>query len=479
MNSDQVVKIGDILNFTIGSIFPSNRLNQAFLRTNLPTPTMVFLLIIVTVCGGTKLKAQALNNEPSETGQLQVGAERIDLYRPLLAGKRVGLVVNQSSLVKGQHLVDYFLQNHIEVTAIFSPEHGYKGNHSAGKKIESSNDKNTGITIFSLYGKNKQPTKTQLSNIDILVFDIQDVGVRFYTYISTMHYVMKAASESGIPLIILDRPNPNGRWVDGPILEQEYRSFVGMHPIPLLHGMTVAELGLMIKGEGWLNDSNINQWKKTNKSSKYLPIDATGKNKKYSALPNAESVHQLELEIIPMDGYSRAKIYNLPIRPSPNLPNAKSIAWYPSLAFFEATPVSIGRGTEHPFQVIGHNQISIGNFEFKPRVIKGVSDHPKLQGLIAKGVDLRNIEPNGLTLKPLITWFNAFNANNEAFFTRKKFFDQLAGSSKLREKILSGLSEEAIKASWRPDLKRFRLMRKPYLIYSDSEITTVLATKEN
>jgi uncharacterized protein YbbC (DUF1343 family) len=400
--------------------------------------------------------AYAADMQFSNDDKIQVGAEQIELYRPLLVGKRVGLVVNQSSLVNGEHLVDYLLQNNILVTAIFSPEHGFKGNYSAGKKIDSSqlniesknkrkdlkesNHSLKTIPIYSLYGKNKQPTADQLSNVDLLVFDIQDVGVRFYTYISSMHYAMKSAKQSSIPMIIFDRPNPNGGWVDGPVLESEFRSFVGMHSIPLLHGMTVAELALMIMKEGWLDTSE----------------------------DEASSAHKLNLKVVPVKNYQRWLTYSLPIPPSPNLPNDIAVSLYPSLAFFEATPVSIGRGTDFPFQVIGHNKVSIGQFEFTPRSIKGVSDNPKLLGQKVTGQDLRQSQFSGLSLAPLLAWHDKFQRAGKVFFTRARFFDQLAGTAKLRMQILSGNNEKEIKASWQQQLNDFKERRKPYLLYSDT-----------
>ncbi|MCP4061340.1 MAG: DUF1343 domain-containing protein, partial [Pseudoalteromonas sp.] len=253
-----------------------------------------------------------------------VGAAQYKHYLPQLQNKRVGLVVNQTSLVENTHLVDALLTKNITITKIFAPEHGFRGDHDAGAHVKNAVDSKTGIPLISIYGKNKKPSAEALSEVDVIIFDIQDVGVRFYTYISSMHYMMEAAAEQGIEFIVLDRPNPNIAYVDGPILERQFKSFVGMHPIPVLHGMTVGELAKMIKGESWINKAA-----------------------------------DLKLTVIPVDHYTRSTSYNLPVKPSPNLPNDQSIALYPSLCFFESTPVSIGRGTDFAFQVIGYSPVAL------------------------------------------------------------------------------------------------------------------------
>ncbi len=361
-----------------------------------------------------------------------VGAERTEVYLPLLLNQRVGLVVNQTSRVLNTHLVDFLLSHDIEIKAILSPEHGFRGEYDAGEKFDSSIDSKTGIPLVSLYGKNRKPSLSSLNNIDVLVFDIQDVGVRYYTYISTMHYVMEAAAENNIKLIILDRPNPNGRFIDGPVLEENFRSFVGMHEIPLLHGMTVGELAKMIMGEGWLNtDSKLN------------------------------------LTVIKVKNYQRDMRYILPVKPSPNLPNEQSVALYASLGFFEATPVSIGRGTKYPFQVIGHNKYHLGDFKFMPVSIPGAASKPKLENKHLIGQDVRLHETKGLNLNHLINWYEVFSSNNIEFFTSPNFIDKLAGTDKLRKAISSGQSESKIRKSWQRGLQQFRVKRKPYLLYPD------------
>ena len=359
-----------------------------------------------------------------------VGAEQVEQYLPELKGKKVGLVVNQTSAVFNEHLVDVLLKKNIDIKTIFAPEHGFRGDHDAGEKFDSSVDSKTGIPLVSLYGKNRKPSLSTLKKLDVIVFDIQDVGVRFYTYISTMHYMMEAAADAGIKFIVLDRPNPNGAFVDGPVLEKEFRSFVGMHPIPLLHGMTVAELALMIQGEGWLT-----------------------------------SVNELDLRVYKVKNYHRNMAYRLPIKPSPNLPNAHSIALYPSLAFFEATPVSIGRGTPFPFQVIGHDNIHIGNFNFTPASTPGAASKPKFMNIKLQGEDLRQIVSHGLDLRFILSWYKAFAKQETTFFNSPKFMDKLAGTDKFRKAIIAGQSAEQVKLSWRAGIAEFIQKRKPYLLY--------------
>ena len=368
----------------------------------------------------------------ANTHNIAVGAEQFTQYLPKLEGKRVGLVVNQTSRVMNEHLVDVLLKKNIDIKMIFAPEHGFRGNKDAGEKFDSSVDLKTGIPLISLYGKNKKPSLSTLKKLDIIVFDIQDVGVRFYTYISTMHYMMAAAAEAEIAFLVLDRPNPNGRFVDGPVLEKNYRSFVGMHPIPLLHGMTVAELARMINGEAWLETSKT-----------------------------------LKLSVVKVNNYQRHFPYSLPVKPSPNLPNDQSVALYPSLAFFEATPVSIGRGTHFPFQVIGHDKVINGGFSFSPKSIPGAASKPKLQDKTLYGEDLRQVNNNGLDLSYLLAWYQAFHLQQATFFNSPKFMDKLSGTDKLRKAILSGKSAVEIRKSWQVGLQEFKQKRKPYLLYPD------------
>lgn len=370
------------------------------------------------------------NANVTEENNIIVGAEQVERYLPQLKGKKVALVVNPTSNVFDEHLVDVLLNKDIEIKMIFAPEHGFRGNRDAGEKFDSSIDTKTGIPLVSLYGKNRKPSISTMKNLDVIIFDIQDVGVRFYTYISTMHYMMEAAADAGVEFMVLDRPNPNGHYVDGPILEKEFRSFVGMHPIPLLHGMTVAELALMIKGEGWL-----------------------------------ASEKELSLTVYKVQNYQRNNVYNLPIKPSPNLPNAHSIALYPSLAFFEATPVSIGRGTPFPFQVIGHENINIGDFHFTPVSTPGAASKPKFMNIRVQGEDLRQVVSHGLDLHFILRWYKAFAERDTIFFDSPKFMDKLAGTDKLRKAIIAGESVEQIRLSWQAGIIDFKQKRKPYLLY--------------
>ena len=369
-------------------------------------------------------------------GQIKVGAERLSQYLPLLQGKNTALVVNQTSMVGEKHIVDVLLSQGLKVSAVFAPEHGFRGNRDAGEKFDSSVDEKTGVPLISIYGKQRKPSLKSLADIDVIIFDIQDVGVRFYTYISSMHYMMEAAQYAGIKFIVLDRPNPNGAYVDGPILEKEFRSFVGMHKIPLLHGMTVGELALLFKGQGWLNSE-----RDLNKS--------------------------LDLTVIPVKNYHRTMRYDLPIKPSPNLPNSQSISLYASLGFFEATPVSIGRGTPFPFQVIGHDKAYIGNFTFKPVSTPGAALTPKLMDVTIHGQDLRKSNVEGIDLSFIIAWSKLFQAQNTEFFTRKNFMDKLSGTDKLRKAIMAGDSAQQIKTSWQRGLDDFKKLRKPYLLYPE------------
>jgi len=361
---------------------------------------------------------------------LVVGAQQYAKYLPQLKNKRVGLVVNQTSIIGQTHLVDALLAKSINITKIFAPEHGFRGDHDAGAHVKNAVDSKTGIPLISIYGKNKKPSQAVLADVDVIIFDIQDVGVRFYTYISSMHYMMEAAAEQRIEFLVLDRPNPNIAYVDGPILEPEFKSFVGMHPIPVLHGMTVGELAKMIKGEGWINKAP-----------------------------------DLKLTVIPVDHYTRKSAYSLPVKPSPNLPNDQAIALYPSLCFFEATPISIGRGTDFAFQVIGYSPITLGDFSFTPRAIKGAALNPKFKNQTVQGLDLRQANITGLNLTYLINTYTELSKNNISFFERADFMDKLAGTNKLRLAIEAGQSEAQIKQSWQAGLVQFKAQRAPYLLY--------------
>ncbi|SDK28570.1 exo-beta-N-acetylmuramidase NamZ family protein [Microbulbifer yueqingensis] len=371
--------------------------------------------------------------EADDRQPLRTGAERAGTYLPLLHEQRVGLVVNQTSRVGDRHLIDFLRAHDVDVQKIFALEHGIRGDVENGGKIEGGIDGPTGLPVVSLYGSNYAPRREQLADLDRLVFDIQDVGVRFYTYISSLHYLMQACADYDVPLLVLDRPNPNGDYIDGPVLEPEFRSFVGMHPIPLVHGLTVGELAQMINGEGWL-----------------------------------EGRARCELTVIPVAGYRKSMKYSLPVKPSPNLPNNVAIRLYPSLGLFEGTTVSIGRGTEFPFQVTGHPADSLGEFSFTPRPIPGASENPKHQGLRLSGDDLRSVgESSRFTLDYLIDWQRRTGEGGERFFSRAAFFDKLAGTDALRLAILQGQGAAEIQRGWQPDLNTYRERRKPYLLYPE------------
>ncbi len=370
--------------------------------------------------------------------EIIVGAQRIDNYLPLLINKKVGMLVNQTSMFDKQtHLVDFLNdKENVSVQTIFAPEHGFRGNADAGEHLEDGIDSKTGIKIISLYGKHRAPSQEDLADIDILIFDIQDVGVRFYTYISTLHYMMKAAAENNVSIIVLDRPNPNGHYVDGPILDPDYKSFVGMHPVPIVHGMTIGEYAQMINGQNWLGDG--------------LKAD---------------------LKVIKCEHYSHSTPYVLPIPPSPNLPNNRSIYLYPSLCFFEGTVFSIGRGTNTQFQVYGHPDFSIGSYQFTPQSGPG-SKYPKHEGKTCHGISLQSLSPEQiyaekqLNLFYIIQAYQHFN-DKDNFFLKNHFIDKLAGTSKLREQITQGLSQEVIRASWQDGLEAYKQMRVAYLLYDE------------
>lgn len=360
------------------------------------------------------------------------GAERPELYLDQLQGKNVGIVANQTSILPqsaNKHVVDFLLENRVQVKKVFVPEHGFRGRADAGEKVDNTVDPKTGLPIISLYGNNKKPKPDQLADLDILIFDLQDVGVRFYTYISTMHYLMEAAAENGKKVIIFDRPNPNGNYIAGPVLQKGFESFVGMHPIPVVHGLTVGELAQMINGEKWLKGE--------------LRVD---------------------LEIIPVAGWDHATPYNLTVKPSPNLPNDLSIKLYPSTCFFEGTIVSLGRGTHFPFQVYGYPDRKFGNFTFTPVSIDGMSKSPPHQNKKCFGVDLRGESmSHEFTLNYLLDAYQK-SEKGQAFFTN--YFNTLAGTDQLKKMIMDGKSESEITASWEADLEKYRSLRKKYLIYN-------------
>ncbi|HEY4655400.1 MAG TPA: DUF1343 domain-containing protein [Cyclobacteriaceae bacterium] len=358
---------------------------------------------------------------------LTVGAAQFERYLPALSGKSVALVVNHTSMVGETHLADTLKALGINLVRIFAPEHGFRGTADPGEHVEDSVDRRLGLPVVSLYGDNRKPKPDQIEDIDVVIVDIQDVGTRFYTYISTLHYVMEACAESDKKLIVLDRPNPNA-YMDGPTLQPAIKSFVGMHPIPVVHGVTVGELAQMINGEGWLGDST-----------------------------------KCELDVVPVSNWSRSEFYSCPVRPSPNLPDDQSIRLYPSLCFFEGTVISVGRGTQTPFQVIGNPLLKDMPYRFTPVSIEGMMKNPPFENEVCYGIDLRSATvERRLNLQYVIDMYNAY-PDKKNFFTG--YFNTLAGNETLRTQIEEGASEETIRESWQPGLQRYMEMREKYLMY--------------
>lgn len=399
--------------------------------------TFLFLLITVTACGNTTSeKSEPGTTEKSaseETQTLILGAERISEYLPQIKDKKVGIVGNQTSIIPSEagsvHLVDTLLALNVDIVKVFAPEHGFRGTADAGEVVKDGKDPKTGLPVLSLYGNNKKPSAKQLEDIDILIFDIQDVGARFYTYISTLHYVMEAAAENAITVLVLDRPNPNGHYIDGPILEPAHKSFVGMHTVPVVHGLTIGEYAAMINGEKWL-----------------------------------ENGLQADLRVIEMVNYNREMSYALPVKPSPNLPNEQAINLYPSLCFFEGTNVNAGRGTDKQFQVFGSPFLPEEQYTFTytPESNEGAKS-PKHLGKTCFGKDLSNYPRlDRINLKWLI---NAYKdtADKKEFFN--SFFTKLAGTAKLQKQIEAGMTAEQIQESWKSGLERFQIIRERYLLY--------------
>lgn len=379
--------------------------------------------------GWVFLALSCIGNHPPA---IKTGAEQPGEYLPILQNKKVGLVVNHTTLVGREHLVDILLQRRIDLKKIFTPEHGFRGDAPAGELIRDGIDEQTGIPIISLYGETRKPTPEMLEGLDIIIFDIQDVGCRFYTYISTLHLVMEACAENNKPLVVLDRPNPNGDYVAGPVLEPKYQSFVGMHPIPVVHGCTIGELALMINGENWLKSSG-----------------------------------KCELTVIPSVHYSHRMRYSLPVPPSPNLPNDKAVRLYPSLCFFEATSISIGRGTPFPFQVLGAPDPQLGEFSFTPVSDARAATNPLHEGKVCYGIDLRELnEIPPFTLEYFLRFYQHFE-NEQDFLTRENWLNLLAGTPKLIDQIRRGLTEKEIYETWNPELDQYKKLRKKYLLYPD------------
>ncbi len=380
----------------------------------------VSVLLIISSCNGT------------EKNQILTGADQPELYKPLLEDKAVGIVANQTSITGGIHLVDMLVKMGIDVQVIFAPEHGFRDLADAGESIEDGKDETTGITVTSLYGSHFKPTPEDLKDIDVVVFDIQDVGARFYTYISTLHYVMEACAENNVKCIVLDRPNPNGYYFDGNIADTARRSFVGMHPVPIVHGMTVGEYAGMVNGEGWLGEGI-----------------------------------KCDLTVIKCRNYTHDSLYVLPVKPSPNLPNQTSIYLYPSICFFEGTNISLGRGTAFPFQVYGSPELPDKGFSFTPESVPGAKN-PPLLGQKCFGKDLRNTIQDKIVPAPRLNLEWVIEAyrdypDKEKFFT--PYFDVLASGTTLREQIIQGMSGDEIRATWQEGLTAFGKIRDKYLLY--------------
>ena len=394
----------------------------------------LFLIFVSSSCSARKtdlrehVKPDLEKTNNNSSGTIKTGADNYENYLPLLKNQKIGIVTNQTGILSNKtHLVDFLLEKNIAIQKIFAPEHGFRGTADAGEHVVDGKDSKTGLPIISLYGDNKKPKSEQLAGIDIMIFDLQDVGARFYTYISSLHYIMEACAENNIPLILLDRPNPTINIIDGPILETAFTSFVGMHPIPLLHGMTIGEYAKMINDQKWMKNGV-----------------------------------QSKLTVIPCTNYSRKMNYNLPVKPSPNLPNDQAVNLYASLCLFEGTNVSVGRGTEKQFQIYGSPYLPKSHFSFIPKPNFG-AQNPVYNGIECYGEDLsQNSRVNQLELKWLIKAYQS-TTNKSKFFN--PFFTKLAGTKKLQQQIENGSSEKEIRESWKKGLMEFKEMRMKYLIY--------------
>jgi uncharacterized protein YbbC (DUF1343 family) len=387
------------------------------------------LLFVLIFSGCTQCVSQS---NPSSASSAQprpvMGADQIDLIISKVGSKRVGLVVNYTAMVGKTHLADTLKSRGVNVKKILSPEHGFRGNAAAGESVKDGIDSRTGLPVVSLYGKDKKPTADQLADIDVILFDIQDVGVRFFTYIGTLHYVMEACAENDKEIIVLDRPNPNASYIDGPVLKPEFKSFIGMHPVPVVHGLTIGEFARMINGEQWL-----------------------------------EGKRSCKLEVIPLKNWHHNQDYPLPIKPSPNLPNDQAVKLYPSICFFEGTVLSLGRGTQIPFQVIGHPDLKDLPFKFTPVTIEGMAKNPPQENKECFGLDLRNVEvPKKIDLHYLLDMYKIF-PDKEKFFI--PFFERLAGNAELRQQVKDGMTEDQIRQTWQRDLDAYKKMRERYLLY--------------
>ena len=396
---------------------------------------LIFLTVYICTSFDSYSQPRLILSRNITEMDVRCGAARFESYLPSIKDKRVALVGNQTSEIRGTHLADTLLSLKVNLVKLFCPEHGFRGAGAAGEYIADDLDPKSGLPVISLYGKNKKPAPAQLKGIDIMLFDLQDVGARFYTYISTLHYVMEACAENNIPLIVLDRPNPNGFYVDGPVLEKQFESFVGMHPVPVVHGMTIGEYALMINGEGWLKDSV-----------------------------------SCKLAVISVEGYTHPDLYRLPVPPSPNLSMPQAVYLYPSLCFFEGTVVSVGRGTDKPFRVYGHPKFKPTGFTFTPLAGGGAGADPVLKNQLCHAYDLSDFATDIILKQRQLYLFWLADAyqqlkNEKVFFN--DFFNKLAGNAILQQQIMSGMDEKLIRQSWEPGLKEFKTIRKKYLLYPD------------
>jgi len=406
-------------------------------------------------CAQINKTATSNNTTLSKNNHVITGAERMAVYLPMLKGKSVAVFANQTSIVGNTHLVDTLIKSGIKVVKIFGPEHGFRGDADAGEHVGDVTDKKTGIPVISLYGNHKKPTAADFKGVDILIFDIQDVGVRFYTYISSLEYFMEAALEHHKPLLILDRPNPNGFYVDGPVLDKKFKSFIGMQPIPIVYGMTMGEYALMLAGQNWLseNANKINAYNITTQPSADTPF---------------------HIQVIKCKNYDHNSKYELPVNPSPNLKEMQSVYWYPSTCFFEGTVLSEGRGTDKPFQVFGHPSLPKNLFSFTPKPNEGAKSskcfYQKCYGWNLSGSTTEVLQKvdGKIQLRYLLDAYKLF-PDKDSFFLKNNFIDKLAGNDQLKQQVKQGLSEEAIRKSWQPGLMAFKAIRKKYLLYTDFE----------
>lgn len=393
--------------------------------------TLVMISIQSCALSSNKASSQTKSNSQSI---IVPGADQLEAYLPLLKGKKVGIMGNQTSVIGKDHLVDVLLREGVDVKFAFAPEHGFRGDIERGEKVSNDKDDKTGLPLYSLYGKNEKADSI-VNSVDVMIFDLQDVGARFYTYITSMHRVMQLATNHGKKVIVLDRPNPNGDQVDGPVRKDDkFKSNVSYHKIAMIHGLTVGELAHMINGEKWL-----------------------------------EKGAQCDLTVIPVKNYDHSMKYELPVIPSPSLPTYNSVRLYMSLCLFEGTDINVGRGTDWPFEVLGYPNPVFGDFTFTPGTRPGMVAHVENKGELCYGLDLRKNDPaHKFTLKYLIDFYNKSDFK-DTFFVRADFFDKLAGTDQLRKQIIAGKTEDQIKKSWEKELKEYKQMRKKYLLYTDFE----------